>query len=192
MRRPTQRRRRGDRLPRRDARSSLRRFGRVGAFDGRADQGRAFSPFARAAPTLPEFFASVRSRTPIVCEIKSEFDGDFRLAERVAALAVDYPGPLALKSFDPDVVATLRVRYPGLGPAGAPCPIGIVAEASYEDPDWRFLTADQKRDMRRIPALSAKPARFSVLEGRRPPKFNALSAARDWRDAGDGLDGEEP
>jgi glycerophosphoryl diester phosphodiesterase len=97
------------------------------------------------APTLPEFLACVRSRTPVVCEIKSAFDGDFRLVERVAALAADYPGPLALKSFDPDVVVALRGRTPLLGPAGAPCPIGIVAEASYEHPDWSFLSAEQKR-----------------------------------------------
>ena len=39
----------------------------------------------------------------------------------------------------------MRLRYPRLGPPGNPCPIGIVAEASYDDPDWAFLTAEQKR-----------------------------------------------
>jgi glycerophosphoryl diester phosphodiesterase len=96
-------------------------------------------------PTLPEFLAAVRSRTPVICEIKSGFDGDFRIVERVAALAADYPGPLALKSFDPEIVATLRERHLKLAPAGEPRPLGVVAEASYEDPYWDFLDADQKR-----------------------------------------------
>ena len=99
-------------------------------------------------PTLPEFLALIGSRTPLVCEIKSRFDGDFRLAERVAALAADYPGPLALKSFDPEIIAFLRERYPRLGPAGAPCPLGVVAQASYRRLGWGFLSAEQKTNCR--------------------------------------------
>ena len=29
---------------------------------------------------------------------------------------------------------------------GGPCPIGLLAQASYDDPYWDFLTAEQKRD----------------------------------------------
>jgi glycerophosphoryl diester phosphodiesterase len=96
-------------------------------------------------PTLSEFLACVAGRVPIVCELKSRFDGDWRVGDRVAALAAAYEGPLALKSFDPDLIAWLRLRYPRLGPLGRPCPIGIVAEASYCDPAWAFLTPQQKR-----------------------------------------------
>jgi glycerophosphoryl diester phosphodiesterase len=99
----------------------------------------------RQVPTLPELLALVAGRAPIVCELKSRFDGDWRIGDRVAALAASYDGPLALKSFDPDLVAYLRLRHPRLGPPGRPCPIGIVAEASYRDPDWAFLTPDQQR-----------------------------------------------
>ena len=96
-------------------------------------------------PTFAEFLALVAGRTPIVCELKSRFDRDFRLGDRIAALAAAYDGPLALKSFDPDLVAYLRLRWPKLGPPGRPCPIGVVAEASYDGPDWDFLTDEQKR-----------------------------------------------
>ncbi len=96
-------------------------------------------------PTFAEFLALVAGRTPIVCELKSRFDRDFRLGDRIAALAAAYDGPLALKSFDPDLVAYLRLRWPTLGPPGRPCPIGVVAEASYDGPDWDFLTDEQKR-----------------------------------------------
>ena len=57
-----------------------------------------------------------------------------------------YEGPLAFKSFDPDLVAYLRLRWPRLGPSGRPCPVGIVAEASYDDPYWSFLSDDQRRE----------------------------------------------
>lgn len=50
----------------------------------------------------------VAGRVPLVIEIKSRFDGDLRLAERVAKVIEGYAGPIALKSFDPGVVAGLR------------------------------------------------------------------------------------
>ena len=103
-------------------------------------------PAPSRIPTFAELLTLVAGRTPIICELKSRFDGDWRVADRVAALAAGYEGPLALKSFDPDLVAYLRLRWPGLGPAGRPCPVGVVAEASYDRPAWAFLTAEQKRD----------------------------------------------
>ena len=59
-------------------------------------------------PTLRDFCETVAGRVPIVCEIKSRFDGDMRLAERVATLVSDYAGPICLESFDPRVMAHLR------------------------------------------------------------------------------------
>ncbi len=97
-------------------------------------------------PTFAELLALVAGRTPVICELKSRFDGDWRVADRIAALAAGYEGALALKSFDPDLVAYLRLRWPRPGPPARPCPVGIVAEASYDGPAWAFLTAEQKRD----------------------------------------------
>lgn len=97
-------------------------------------------------PAFAAFLAVVGGRTPVICELKSRFDGDWRIADRVAALAAAYDGPLAFKSFDHDLVAYLRLRRPRTRSPGGPCPIGIVAEASYDDPDWSFLSAEQKRD----------------------------------------------
>jgi glycerophosphoryl diester phosphodiesterase len=91
-------------------------------------------------PTLPEFLTRLASRTPLICELKSRFDGDMRLAERVAAIARQYAGPIALKSFDPAVIAHLRARHDGIAP------LGMVAEGSYSGWHWRGLTAEQKRD----------------------------------------------
>jgi glycerophosphoryl diester phosphodiesterase len=96
-------------------------------------------------PSFAAFLAAVGGRTPIICELKSAFDGDWRIADRLIALAAAYDGPLAFKSFDHDLVAYLRLRCPQMR-SGSPCPIGILAEASFEGPDWSFLSAEQKRD----------------------------------------------
>ena len=99
---------------------------------------------AEAIPTFREFMALVAGRVPIICEIKSAFDGDMRLADRVAEIAAGYSGPLAVKSFDPAIIAHFRQASHPPGPRGAPCPLGVVAEAHYADPSWGGLTAAQK------------------------------------------------
>lgn len=91
-------------------------------------------------PRLGDLLALVAGRVPLVCEIKSRFDGDMRLADRAAAVAEAYGGPLAFKSFDPAVVGHLRR-------SGTGRPLGIVAEAAYDDPDWAALSPAQKRDL---------------------------------------------
>jgi glycerophosphoryl diester phosphodiesterase len=96
-------------------------------------------------PTFAELLGLVAGRTPVVCELKSRFDRDWRIADRIAALAASYDGPIAFKSFDPDLVAYLRLRWPRLGPKGSASPVGVVAGASYDDPAWDFLTEEQKR-----------------------------------------------
>jgi glycerophosphoryl diester phosphodiesterase len=90
-------------------------------------------------PTLPQFLAAIAGRTPLICEIKSRFDGDLRLTERVAALARAYGGPIAFKSFDPAPIAHLRAAYDGVAP------LGIVAEASYAGRYWRDLSQAQRQ-----------------------------------------------
>ena len=103
--------------------------------------GIAFKTGFSKIPTLRQFMDTVAARVPIICEIKSEFDGDMRLAERAAALTADYRGPLAIKSFDPAIIAHLRAK----SLAGA-CPLGIVAQAAYQARDWPSLTAGQRAD----------------------------------------------
>lgn len=92
-------------------------------------------------PTLPAFLDMIAGRVPLVCEIKSGFDGDLRLADRVRAVLAAYPGPVAIKSFDPAVIAHLRKAGTGM------IPLGIVAEARYAEPEWdEVLSPDRKRE----------------------------------------------
>ncbi len=88
-------------------------------------------------PTLGVLLDLIGGRVPLICEVKSSFAGDLRLADRVAELAARYAGPLAIKSFDPAVLAHLRGRQ-------SPNPLGIVAEAAYDAAEWPTLTPDRR------------------------------------------------
>jgi glycerophosphoryl diester phosphodiesterase len=96
-------------------------------------------------PTFKTFLETVAGRTPIICELKSRFDGDWRIGDHAGALAALYDGALAFKTFDHDLAAYLRLRRPHMR-SGERCPIGLLAQASYDDPAWAFLTPEQKRD----------------------------------------------
>lgn len=91
-------------------------------------------------PTLAALLARVAGRVPLVVEVKTRFDGDLRLAERAAAIAADYAGPLAFKSFDPAVTGALARLAPGR-------PRGIVAESRQDDASYAPLPAEAKRGL---------------------------------------------
>ena len=98
-----------------------------------------------AIATLPEFLDVIGGSTPLVCEIKSRFDGDMRLAKRVAACAASYDGPMCIESFDPLVMAHLHAHQSQLQIEHVP--LGMVAMANYDQEhcEWSHLDADEKR-----------------------------------------------
>lgn len=91
-------------------------------------------------PTLPAFLEAIGGRVPLVVEVKSRFDGDMTLVRRTVEVVSAYAGPVAIKSFDPALVAEVRRLAPRL-------PRGIVAEAHYEHPDWRILSPELKHGL---------------------------------------------
>ncbi len=93
----------------------------------------SFRASSERIPTLHELLAVVSGRTPLVLELKSEWNGDDRLAARVAAQLMSYAGPVAVMSFDPDQVVALIEHAPGL-------PRGIVAERHFSRSDWPRLS----------------------------------------------------
>ncbi|WP_421723554.1 glycerophosphodiester phosphodiesterase family protein [Bauldia sp.] len=74
-------------------------------------------------PTLTQLLDAIAGRAPLFVEIKSRFDGDKRLAERVADVLARHAGPVAAMSFDADVIRTVRRRAPSV-------PCGLVASLS--------------------------------------------------------------
>jgi glycerophosphoryl diester phosphodiesterase len=71
--------------------------------------------------TLRELLDQVDGRVPLVVELKSHWDGSLALPRRTAEVIADYDGPVALMSFDPDLVAGVAELAPGV-------PRGIVAD----------------------------------------------------------------
>lgn len=87
--------------------------------------------------TLGDLLDLVAGRVPLLVELKSRFDGDLGLARRAAAVLAGYPGPAAVMSFDPVLIAALRHVAPDLVR-------GIVAERRYRGPEWDRLDAARR------------------------------------------------
>jgi glycerophosphoryl diester phosphodiesterase len=90
--------------------------------------------------TLGELCDLVGGRVPLVLELKSRFDRDDRLVARVAGVLASPAGQVAAMSFDPRLVAGLRRAAPQI-------PRGVVSERHFDHPEWRALTAWQKRGL---------------------------------------------
>lgn len=88
--------------------------------------------------TLGELCGLVGGRTPLVVELKSHFNGDRRLVQRVAEVLAGYRGPAAVMSFDPGMIEAARIVAPTLTR-------GIVAERHYDHAEWDRLPASSKR-----------------------------------------------
>lgn len=95
---------------------------------------------------LQDFLDAIAGRVPVVIEIKSSFNGDTRLARRTTEIIARRREPLALKSFDPVLMAFLRKNRTGFGVVHVP--LGMVAEADYSHKYWSFLTDEQRLDLR--------------------------------------------
>ena len=94
---------------------------------------------------LPAFLDLIGGRVPLVIEIKSRFDGDLRLARRVAKIVAGRTAPVAIKSFDPDPIALLRAEAKALGLGDVP--LGIVAEAHYDKGEWLSLAPERQVEL---------------------------------------------
>jgi glycerophosphoryl diester phosphodiesterase len=64
--------------------------------------------------TLEQLCELVAGRVTLVVEMKSRFDGDVRLPQRVAQVLAGYKGPVAAMSFDPGMVTAFRDFAPDI------------------------------------------------------------------------------
>ena len=100
-------------------------------------------------PSLSDALAAVAGRVPLVIEVKDQ-SGDMSatgigpLEQAVANAAEGYDGPLAVMSFNPHAVATLRDLAPGL-------PRGLIT-CGWTADDWPHLTEARRGELRRIDA----------------------------------------
>ncbi|HEX8828714.1 MAG TPA: glycerophosphodiester phosphodiesterase family protein [Xanthobacteraceae bacterium] len=90
--------------------------------------------------TLSDLCDLVAERATIAIELKSRFDGDDRLAVRVAQVLAGYRGPAAPMSFDPHQIRVLRHKAPHI-------PCGIVAAKYHPHPYWDLMPIWMRRGM---------------------------------------------
>ena len=96
-------------------------LGRLTEGEGRLDRLSAaelkrvpFRTSAETMMTLGDLCDLVAGRATMLVEVKSRFDGDERLADRVATVLESYRRPVAAMSFDPWQIAALRRKSPRL------------------------------------------------------------------------------
>lgn len=124
--------------------------------------------------TLGELCELVGGRTTILIELKSRFDGDARLAGRVAEILNAYGGPAAPMSFDPWQTRALRHKAPGLA-------CGIVAAKYRPHPYWDLMPAWMRHGMGYLlTGLTAQP-QFVAYAAADLPAFAPIFARRIMR-----------
>ena len=89
---------------------------------------------------LGELLDLVAGRATLLLELKSHFNGDWRLLTRTADLLSAYRGPAAVMSFDPKLIEFARRKYPSLTR-------GIVAQRCYSQREWEELSASARWNM---------------------------------------------
>ena len=134
-------------------------------------------------PTLREFLGRVAGRVPLICEIKSHFDGDMRLTDRTRSVAAGYSGRSRSKASIPPssriCARTAAICRSASSPRRATrATIGAVSPRSRSKAARRSCTI-------RKPGPTSSPGTSTTS----PP--DARAAARADFDAGDGLDGDD-
>jgi glycerophosphoryl diester phosphodiesterase len=100
----------------------------------------AGSTGADKIPSLKQFLDAIDGQVPLVIEIKSKFNGDMRLTKRTCEILKDYSGPFVIKSFDPEIVATLRTLAPDVTR-------GIIGEVHYASKNDSFMSPELKHSL---------------------------------------------
>lgn len=90
-------------------------------------------------PHFETFLQCLSGKVPLICEIKSRFNGSIDAVNILAHHLQRYDGPVAIKSFDPSLVIALAHAIPDR-------PRGFIGESAYDDSEWNFLSPQQKQD----------------------------------------------
>lgn len=147
-------------------------------------KARRFLSTADRMLTLGDLLELVGGRVPLLIELKSRFAGDTRLAARTAAVLAGTDAPVAVMSFDPDLLVALRAAAPTIVR-------GLVGERRFTgtrpiDRRLGFLTASLRADPAflawRLHDLETWPPRLARLTGRPLLSWTIRSPAQ-WREA---------
>jgi glycerophosphoryl diester phosphodiesterase len=144
-------------------------LGRITEGEGRLDQLTSaqlkrvkFRDSAERMLTLTELCDLIGGRAVLLPELKSRFDGDDRLAARVAALLSGHKGPVAPMSFDPVQLQILRQKAPKL-------PRGVVAAQYKPHPYWDQMPPRLRYGMGSLlPSVPARPQFVAYMNDNLP------------------------
>jgi glycerophosphoryl diester phosphodiesterase len=93
--------------------------------------------------TFADLLEQVAGRVPLLVEIKSEWQPpDIPFLSEIARRALDYPGDIALMSFDPDVMTVMRELATEI-------PRGIISGSYKDEHDetwWRDCISDERAE----------------------------------------------
>jgi glycerophosphoryl diester phosphodiesterase len=125
--------------------------GRLDALSAAALKRVAFRDSDERMMTLGELCDLVAGRVTMLVELKSRFDGDSRLAARVAEILAGYRGPAGPMSFDPRQLVVLRQKSPRLAR-------GIIAAKYRPHPYWDLMPLWMRHGMGYLlTAVTARP-----------------------------------
>ena len=129
---------------------------------------------AEGIPDLPQILSLVAGRGPLLIELKDQ-QGQMgescgRLEAATAAALAGYEGPVAVMSFNPDMVAQMAKLARDI-------PRGIVT-CAYTPEDWPLLRAATRDRLRDIPDYDATGASFVShdISALSAPRLDALRA----------------
>lgn len=117
--------------------------------------------------SLGELFDLVAGRTPLVLEIKSDWQIREPLVIRIAAVIAAYQGPVSVMSFDPHLIAAYRAK-------DEKTPRGLVAERFDNMDYWHGLSHWQRFKLRHLLAARFAYPNFIAYD------VNALPAIAPW------------
>jgi glycerophosphoryl diester phosphodiesterase len=127
--------------------------GRLDSFGAAALKRVPFRGSSEHMMTLGELRDLVAGRTTLLVELKGRFDGDTRLAARVADVLSRYDGPVAAMSFDLRQVMQLRQKAPGL-------PRGVTAAEDRPQSYRDLLPPGEQRGLHYVRAALATRPQF--------------------------------
>jgi glycerophosphoryl diester phosphodiesterase len=145
--------------------------GRIDCFSASELKRIPFRGSAERMMTLGDLCDLVAGRVTMLIELKSRFNGEGRLPDRVAEVLAGYRGPAAPMSFDPGQLKLLRQKAPRLV-------CGIVAAKYRPHPYWDQMPSWMRHSMGYLlTALVARP-QFVAYAVADLPAFAPLFARR--------------
>ncbi len=111
--------------------------------------------------TLGELLDQVDGKVPLAIELKSHWNGDVALAAQAMKVLESYPGPYALMSFDPDMVAAVAELSPR-------AVRGIIADRTVH-PYYNDLPVEQRIALRHFTHLPRTRPHFLSYQFRDLP-----------------------